>query len=208
MKTTSKFFITSTLLFSLNAFSQGQSTISATTSELKGVYVGLEYANLTDLRIDSQFTYSNGLVVKDTNKSGTHLGIAGVSAGFRLVNINDQPITLSGGLRVLQSFNGSEDGGEKTTFYIPEATLGYLLTEQFEAFAGLSIPVIKGSESVNKYGSRGGLSAGFSVNVIPKFSLKAAYNAYFFKIDQQLGTAKMEADAAIAGLAVSAQLMF
>ncbi len=193
-----------------------QAQTSATNTEnkssrLSGFYAGLDYVNLTDVRMESTIEYfdgQNNVVDKETSTGGTHMGLAGLSLGYKFNNANGSPISISTGLRVMQSFNKSEYGEDKVTFYIPDVNAGYLFTEKFEAYAGASIPVIRGTSLVNDYESRGGINLGFAVHPTKQFTLKAAYNAYAFHYEMKDPSFKGKLDMVISGLALTTQVNF
>ena len=174
-------------------------------------YAGFEYANLTDVRMESTFEYFDGVqnvTKKETQKGGTQMGIAGLSFGYQIKNPNGNPININTGLRVMQTFNKSEYGDNKITFYIPEFNVGYLVTENFETYGGFSIPILRGSAEVNKYESRGGLNLGIAAHATEQFTIKAAYNVYAFHYKFEDSTFNGKLDFAISGLAITTQMNF
>jgi hypothetical protein len=178
-----------------------------------GFYAGLEYANLTDVRMDWTIGYSNeygNFSKKETQKGGTSLGVLGLSIGYQIKNPNENPIRISSDLRVMESINISETGGSKITFIVPELNLGYLWTDKFETYGGVSLPFMRGENGVDNYETRGGLNLGLAAHVTQKMTLKAAYNAYAFHYDLKDSNANLtgKLDFIVSGLALSAQMNF
>lgn len=193
-------------------------TLSATPENVaqqtqSGFYAGLEYANLTDVRMDWSIEFSNeygNFAKKETQKGGTSLGILGLSIGYQIKNPNKNPIRISSDLRVMQSINKSETGGSKITFIVPGINLGYLWTDKFETYGGVSLPFMRGENGIDDYETRGGLNLGLAAHVNQKMTLKAAYNTYAFHYDLKGSNSNSagKLDFAISGLALSAQVNF
>lgn len=179
-------------------------------SPIKGIFVGMEYMNITDVSMrytvrSSDYLYYNS----DTSKGGTQLGVTGISLGYKFeIDKGLLPARFTMGGRLLQSFNKNEYGTDKITFIVPEVNAGVLLGKYVELFGGVSIPVIRGSEQINKYESRGGLNAGLVISPNENIGIKLSSSVFMFHIEDKIDSSAFTADVLLSGFAAGLQYTF
>ena len=199
-------------LFSLLATKSTEVDAQEVTAEsqMKGFFVGMEYMNITDVNMQYTIRSTDYLYYKyDNSKGGTQLGVAGISLGYKFeIDKGLLPARFTMGGRLLQSFNKSEYGTDKITFIVPEINAGVLLGNYVEVFGGVSIPVIRGNDQINKYESRGGLNAGLVITPTENIGIKLSSSVFSFHIEDKDDKSSYTADVLLSGFAAGVQYTF
>jgi hypothetical protein len=135
---------------------------------LSGVYVGVDYMNITDVKISYSLKGNNGGTSSGTNNSGTSLGAIGVRVGYDKTPI--QGFGFAGGVRYLESMNTSESGPSKIQILIPEFNGTLAANSFFAVFAGLNYskfvaPSFISKDNTGQLGMQFGFTGRFTKNI-------------------------------------------
>jgi opacity protein-like surface antigen len=189
-----KIIFSSVLLLSM--VSGAQENVMSTSQKYengqKGMYVGVDYMNLTDAHVKitaKSDTYGN---FNDNSVGGTHLGLAGVTLGY--TQTPEQGLGFSMGARLLESFNQSEYGDTKLQAIIPEANLTLAANRYFIGYVGANAAVLTGSSTASKFKTQLGLQGGLGVRFTKNLALNAGYTMINQKMTNSDGAFDIEAE--------------
>jgi len=144
--------LTLATLVASSAFAQDNNTTSQMKrpqdSSQKGIFVGAEYINITDMNIEITAKSKNGFGSNsDKSSGGGHLGMAGVRLGY-----SQTPTVGAGfnaGLTVLTGINKSEYGDDNVTAYLPQGNFTFGFNKMLMAYIGPNIAILRSSSSFN-----------------------------------------------------------
>ena len=174
------------------------STSGKFSSAQSGLYVGLDYMNLTDLQGKSKYQDQYGSDEMET-KGGVSLGLLGVRLGYN--QTPDKGFGFEVGGRYLQGFNKSETGDDAVRILIPEANLKYAFHPAFLVYGGINGAFWDGNESLRKYKTKLGAQAGIGFRFAKSVALNAGYTMLNQKIDEPISSnSKYEAHIQLSGL--------
>lgn len=165
-------------------------------SPLKGAYIGLDYMNLSDLKVSSELKTSNGSSSYDSTGS-THLGLLGIRLGYG--QTPESGLGYEGGVRFLESFNQSEYEDTKIYMIIPEANLKIALNKLLVAFAGVNFSMITGSSLYNDYKGQLGAQAGFGFRLPYQVAINLGYTMMNQKFESRGSNASLSGDVRLSG---------
>lgn len=197
------------LMLSISSFAQDNNLSTrasrpASPSPL-GIYVGLDYMNLTDVHMQYSAKTPYGTYT-DHMESGTHLGMAGIAVGYD--RTPDRGIGFKAGLRLLESFNRSEFGEDKLQMIIPEVNLTVAATNWLVGYAGANAAVWTGSSAAYKYKTQLGGQAGLGLRFTKNIALNAGYTILSQKAsDSSFGT-DVDMDIQVSGFNTNLTYMF
>ncbi|MEZ0392782.1 MAG: outer membrane beta-barrel protein [Pseudobdellovibrionaceae bacterium] len=182
-----------TLIASISSFAQSNSlstNMSKTSSgnSQKGFYIGADYMNISDVKIDYSFR-GNGRSASGDTVGGTHIGMGGITLGYN--KTPDRGFGFSAGARFLESFNRSEYEDWKIQMIIPEANLTLAVNSLLVIYAGLNSAVFTGSSSADRLQSRPGFQSGLGFRLTKNVAWNAGYTIINQHINDKLeiGTA-------------------
>jgi len=169
-------------LMTTAAFAQTENDLSTSIDNIdkfqighaqKGVTVGVEYMNITDVRLELNSQKFN---------LNTHLGVTGIRVGY-----NQTPDTGFGFNAIasyLESFNKSEAGDEKTAFFVPSGNLTYGFQKYLTGYAGFNVAVMTSPSSAkDMFKPAMGLQAGLGARFTKNLTLSAGYTILSQRVD-------------------------
>lgn len=190
--------------FAMNTFAQGGNTTTSNSSMRKmddrktGIYVGLTYMNLSDIKMDYKAKHKpTGTKFSDSSTGGTHLGMAGIAAGYD--RTPDFGLGFNAGAQLMESFNRSEYGDTKLYIVMPQANLTVAANRMLTAYAGGNVAVWSGSSAANKYQSQLGLQAGLGLRFSKDIALSAGYTMMNQKYETTEDNIEIDAEFRVSG---------
>lgn len=184
-----------------NCFAQ-QNSMSTTLpkpvdNSQNGLYVGLDYMNLTDIHIKWE-SHSSDFSGTAKDEGGFHLGLAGVSFGYN--KTPEQGLGVSAGLRLFQKLNHNENGDNtKIQIIVPEANFTLAANRYLTGYAGLNAAVLTGSTSTNDYRTQLGGQVGLGLRFTRNVAMNAGYTIIRQKVSYRSADYSSDADFQFSG---------
>ena len=174
-----------TAIMTSAAFAQTETSLSTEVDRFeaghgqKGITVGAEYMNITDIR---------SRVGSEKSSVTTHLGMTGVRVGYN--QTPDVGFGFTAIASYLQSFNKSEAGAdEKVAFFVPSGNLTYGFQKYLTGYAGFNVGVLTAPSDMKKYFKPAiGWQAGLGVRVTKNVALNAGYTVISQQVDYKTYT--------------------
>ena len=171
------------MFLTTTAFAQGTSTNTMSTRPdrdhaQKGVYLGYEYMNLSDIHLRYKFS-GTGFNSSGYREGGTHLGMSGINVGYN--STPDVGLGFKAGARILGAMNASEYGEKRIDMIIGEGNLTAAVNSYLAGYVGLNLAKFSGSQEIEKYETQVGGQFGVSV----RFSNSIAANAGYTMLNQR-----------------------
>jgi hypothetical protein len=175
-----------------------RSTMPKNDGTKRGVYIGLDYINLTDIKSQSTMKEKDtGITHSFDDSATTHAGVAGLRIGYS--RTPSFGFGFNAGLRMLETFNRSESGDQKTQIFIPEGNMLFALSETFVPYLGLNTSVWTGSSNMNELHPGPGAQIGMGIQFNRSLALNVGYTFVSQTIKQEEATYSTEGTFMVGG---------
>jgi hypothetical protein len=182
--------VTSTIGFAQDQAIRTRIVKKPKTNAQQGVYVGLDYMNLTDVhaKVSAKTPYGN---FSDSTESGTALQMAGLTIGYN--QTPDTGLGFSAGSRFLENFiDRKGETNQKLQMIVPEANLTFAATSNFILYGGANLSFWRASETDQTYEAQIGGQAGLAFRFTKDIALNMGYTVLNQKASTK--TSDMNAD--------------
>lgn len=146
--------------------------VSKSSYDQNGIYVGVDYLNLTDVKSEYQSTF-DGKKYEDRSHGGTHVGLTGFQIGYN--RAPELGLGYQIGTRFYRSIEKSD--GESMDVYLLESNIKYAFSKMVVPYAGLNVSRLIADEGDLKSGMDVGAQVGVGIRFQPKLTLNLGSTA-------------------------------